>query len=833
MRSRIIAAAASVAVLAALLPSLAFAAPHAAEARLSTSAAERATGVSAPEIGAPSTVQVSSDQSATITATATDPDAGDILTITAAGAPASLAFAGAPSVSPATATLSGTLGAGDVGSYLIDWTVSSTGGGSASTTTMLNVAANADPTIVAPASVSGAATLPLTFGLSASDPDGDVINSLSATGLPAGASFTPNALNLAGTFAWTPTSAQQGVYTVTFSVSAGSPARTSSATTVITIGGADRFPVITSVPTGTATTVPDVLLTVNITVSDPDGDPINLFEAKGTQNTALPAGMTFTHNAANTSGQLLWTPTPAQVGNVGIDLIAESGVLNLKTVVVLRIRVNPDRAPVVTAPAAISGTENSPIAFTVTASDPDATPILSLSAAPLPSGATFTPNGAKTSGAFAWTPTYSQAGSYPVVFTAANALSGSKTTVITVANVDLAPVVTAPASVNGTEGSAISFNVSAADPDGDAITTLNTLGLPAGATFTAAPDNASGTFDWTPGFAEAGTYPVLFRASNGLLGTATTNVVVGNVNRAPHANDGGPYSGVAGFPVAFNGSASSDPDGDPLAYSWNFGDGATGTGATPSHIYTAGGQYSVVLTVTDNGAPALSGNSTTQASITSVFTARLFTTGGNKAIRLGSGKPQWCVQFEAAGNAFTLSDVSIPSVVLQYGTNEIHAIGGKSLFSGDTDNNGVSELELCFSKTDLRTLLAGLPSGKSSVTLHLAGSLNSGALVSGSIVVDVFGSGGALAASVSPNPLNPEATLHFVTTKPGSVRVRLYDASGRFVRTLDDRSSAPAGYQDIRIDGRGENGTRLATGVYFYRAETADGVMSGRFTILK
>jgi flagellar hook assembly protein FlgD len=99
--------------------------------------------------------------------------------------------------------------------------------------------------------------------------------------------------------------------------------------------------------------------------------------------------------------------------------------------------------------------------------------------------------------------------------------------------------------------------------------------------------------------------------------------------------------------------------------------------------------------------------------------------------------------------------------------------------------------------------------------------------------VDVFGSGGSLAASVSPNPLNPQATLSLVTTKPGAIRVTLYDASGRFVRTLERRANAPAGTHDIRIDGRDGRGNRLATGVYFYRAETPEGAASGRFTILK
>jgi len=50
----------------------------------------------------------------------------------------------------------------------------------------------------------------------------------------------------------------------------------------------------------------------------------------------------------------------------------------------------------------------------------------------------------------------------------------------------------------------------------------------------------------------------------------------------------------------FDGTASSDSDGTIDLYEWDFGDGNSDTGATPSHVYTSAGNYTVTLTVTDN-----------------------------------------------------------------------------------------------------------------------------------------------------------------------------------------------------------------------------------------
>jgi PKD repeat protein len=60
-----------------------------------------------------------------------------------------------------------------------------------------------------------------------------------------------------------------------------------------------------------------------------------------------------------------------------------------------------------------------------------------------------------------------------------------------------------------------------------------------------------------------------------------------------------PRVGDAPLTVSFDASTSSDPDGDTLGYTWNFGDGGQGSGAAVSHTYAAQGTYTAGLTVSD------------------------------------------------------------------------------------------------------------------------------------------------------------------------------------------------------------------------------------------
>jgi serine protease len=97
-----------------------------------------------------------------------------------------------------------------------------------------------------------------------------------------------------------------------------------------------------------------------------------------------------------------------------------------------------------------------------------------------------------------------------------------------------------------------------------------------------------------------------------------------------------------------------------------------------------------------------------------------------------------------------------------------------------------------------------------------------------------LGSANRLGAArlMSENPSRGNATLSLRLPRPGAVRVQLYDVSGRLVRTLA-QGSYPAGERVIRWDGKDDHGERVGSGVYFFHAETPDGVENRRVAVLR
>jgi hypothetical protein len=75
--------------------------------------------------------------------------------------------------------------------------------------------------------------------------------------------------------------------------------------------------------------------------------------------------------------------------------------------------------------------------------------------------------------------------------------------------------------------------------------------------------------------------------------------VITRKNQPPSAAISAPDEGEINQTISSDGSDSTDPDGDKLIFSWNFGDGSEAAGANASHAYPAAGKYKIILTVKD------------------------------------------------------------------------------------------------------------------------------------------------------------------------------------------------------------------------------------------
>jgi PKD repeat protein len=143
---------------------------------------------------------------------------------------------------------------------------------------------------------------------------------------------------------------------------------------------------------------------------------------------------------------------------------------------------------------------------------------------------------------------------------------------------------------------------------------IGTVGLPI--TFdgskSAAPTGQTLTYSWNFGdgtangtgvspthtYTATGTYTVCLTVTDTAGGSNTACTTV-TISPPPVANAGGPYNGTPGQAITFDGSKSTGPSGETLAYSWNFGDKTSSTGVNPTHSYSSAGNYTVSLTVTD------------------------------------------------------------------------------------------------------------------------------------------------------------------------------------------------------------------------------------------
>ena len=92
----------------------------------------------------------------------------------------------------------------------------------------------------------------------------------------------------------------------------------------------------------------------------------------------------------------------------------------------------------------------------------------------------------------------------------------------------------------------------------------------------------------------------------------------------------------------------------------------------------------------------------------------------------------------------------------------------------------------------------------------------------------------AALAQNRPNPFNPLTTIGYAVPGPGpkSVRITVFDVSGRRVATLVSRTLDP-GYYEVRWNGRSDWGSDVSSGVYFYRAAIGRQIITRKMALLR
>ena len=454
----------------------------------------------------------------------------------------------------------------------------------------------------------------LTFTATATDQDrpaNTLTFSLDQASLDAGMTITAD-----GAFAWTPTEQQGGSdYQATITVTDdGTPAFSDFQTFTITVAEINVAPVLGLIDNRSVDEQVELAFTATATDQDRPANTLTF----SLDQASLDAGMTITAD-----GAFAWTPTELQGGSdyQATITVTDDGTPALSdfqtfTITVAEINV----APVLGLIDNRSVDEQVELAFTATATDQDRpanTLTFSLDQASLDAGMTITADGA-----FAWTPTELQGGSdYQATITVTDdgtpALTDFQTFTITVAEVNVAPVLGLIDNQSVDEQVELTFTATATDQDRPANTltfSLDQASLDAGMTIT-----AEGAFAWMPTELQGGsdyqaTITVTDDGTPALTDFQTFTITVAEVNVAPDLGLIDNRSVDERVELAFTATATDqDRPANTLTFSLDQASLDAGMTITAEGAFAwmptelqGGSDYQATITVTDDGTPAFS-----------------------------------------------------------------------------------------------------------------------------------------------------------------------------------------------------------------------------------
>ncbi|MDO8996438.1 MAG: putative Ig domain-containing protein [Sediminibacterium sp.] len=666
---------------------------------------------------------------------------------------------------------------------------------------------------------------PVNFSVRAYDNDQGNIVTLSAVGLPPGATSSPslptNGNPVTTNFSWTPAANQFGSFVINFTATDNIGVQSTSSVTI----QLSLKPLFNVPPTPAANSETYLETGVahqsTITASDPDpNDIVQIMSVTG-----LPAGATLSSSlptvAANpTSVQLNWTPTPANFGIHTISFVAKDSY-NDQTTHSFKYLVNTK--PVFSSTPSLVAYVGQTYTYTITGVDPDMAygDVLKLIGGIIPSWLTFTNNGNGT-GSLSGTPSLSDLGDHSVSLkledTYHHDYSPITTQNFTVNVSGRLPLIVSPGNQTavvaaGTCGAVVNFT--ATDSEGIPASTI---------TYSIAPGSVF----------PVGTTTVTATATNIVGSSQTSFTVTVNDNELPTVNVNNVsvtlVNGTASVTAADINNNSTD----------NCGIQSIVLSGKTNYTCADLGTHTVTLTVTD-----IHGNVQTATAVVTVVgqlpsssivsqpTSSVYTGGNANNIYLGYGAQSTVLKVNATGgSAYTYQWIGAASNMLSSTTSGMPVftptVAGTYTFTVVVTNNfgctTTSKITICVkdirvpgSKGAGKVYVCHMPPGNNqnpqtleisvnAVAAHLTGhsgdrlgSCATAACVESTPTVGATNTNNFskaeevvaddLKVTVMPNPSTTYFTLKLVSQSNLPVNIKVVDAAGRLV---EGRAKQPA-----------------------------------------
>ncbi|MCX6256431.1 MAG: putative Ig domain-containing protein, partial [Bacteroidia bacterium] len=534
--------------------------------------------------------------------TCSDPNVGNVLTITCPTKPSWLTF----TPSGSTAVLTGTPGAGNVGNNSVVLQVTDGIATPVQQSFTIVVIAENPPSFTSSPVTAGTQGIVYTYNVTCTDPDAGNTLTITCPTKPSWLTFTPTGST--ATLTGTPGAGNVGNNSVVLQVTDGIVSPVQQSFTIVV--AANSPPQFTSSPVTNATQ--SLVYTYNITCSDPNVGNVLTITCP-----TKPSWLTFTPSGS--TAVLTGTPGAGNVGNNSVVLQVTDGIATpvMQSFTIVVVAANQ---PSFTTTPVTTGTQGVSYTYNITCTDPDVGNVLTITCPTKPSWLTFTSTG--STAVLTGTPGAGNVGSNPVVLQVTDGITlpvQQSFTIVVAA--DNPPSFTSTPITTGTQGIVYTYNISCTDPDVGNVLTITCPTKPSWLTFT--PSGSTAVLTGTPGAGNVGNNSVVLQVTDGIATPVQQSFTIVVTAENPPSFTSTPITtGTQGIIYTYN-ITCTDPDAGntltitcPTRPSWlTF----TPSGSTATLTGTPGagnvGNNSVVVQVTDGIATPV------QQSFTIVVTA--------------------------------------------------------------------------------------------------------------------------------------------------------------------------------------------------------------------